>query len=66
MIERKVRTSPIRGTLCSVNVSKKSPAAIRGRAAFLEPEVRTVPESDCGQAILSKREKIRQVIGNNE
>lgn len=53
MIERKVRTSPIRGTLWSVKWSKKSHAAISGRAAFLDPEILTVPESDWGQAILS-------------
>jgi hypothetical protein len=58
IIERKVSTSPILGTLCSVKRSKKSPAAISGRAAFLEPEIWTVPESDWGQVILSKREKV--------
>lgn len=54
-----MRTSPIFGTLWSVKWSKKSPAAIRGSAAFLDPDIWTVPESDCGQDILSKGEKIR-------
>lgn len=53
MIERNVRTSPIFGTLCRVNLSKKSPAAISGRAAFFDPDIFTFPESDCGQDILS-------------
>ena len=53
IIERNVRTSPIFGTLWSVKWSKKSHAAISGRAAFLEPDIFTFPESDCGQDILS-------------
>lgn len=53
MIERNVRTSPIFGTLWRVKLSKKSHAAISGRAAFLEPEILTVPERDWGQVILS-------------
>lgn len=58
MIERNVRTSPIFGTLWRVKWSKKSHAARSGRAAFLEPEILTVPERDCGQVILSKGGKI--------
>ncbi len=49
MIERKVRTSPIRGTLWRVNFSKKRPQAIRGSAAFLEPDIFTIPERSWGQ-----------------
>jgi hypothetical protein len=48
MIERNVMTSPIRGTLWSVNFSKKSPQAMSGRAAFFDPDIDTVPESDWG------------------
>lgn len=44
MIERNVRTSPIRGTLWSVNFSKNNPQAISGSAAFLEPDIFTIPE----------------------
>jgi hypothetical protein len=36
-----------------VNLSKKSPKARSGRAAFLDPEISTVPERDWGQEILS-------------
>lgn len=44
MIERNVRTSPIRGTLWRVNFSKNSPQAMSGRVAFLDPDISTVPE----------------------
>ncbi len=49
MIERKVKTSPIRGTLWSVNFSKKRPQAMSGRVAFLDPDISTIPERSWGQ-----------------
>lgn len=49
IIERKVRTSPIRGTLWSVKVSKKSPQAMSGSAAFFDPDIETTPDKSWGQ-----------------
>jgi hypothetical protein len=53
MMERKVITSPILGTLWRVNFSKKSPHAMRGRAAFFEPDMATVQFRSWGQESLS-------------
>lgn len=58
MILINVKTSPILGTLWRVKWSKKRPTAIRGSAAFFEPDIWTVPESDCGQDILSKGDRV--------
>ena len=55
IIDRNVSTSQILGTLWSVKVSKKSPTAMSGSAAFLDPDIWTVPERFWGQVILSKR-----------
>ena len=53
IISKNVMTSPIFGTLWRVYSSKKSPQAISGSAAFLEPEIKTSPEVCCGQWIVS-------------
>jgi hypothetical protein len=53
MIDKKVSTSPILGTLCSVNLLKNNPQAIRGRAAFFEPDISTVPDKSWGHWIES-------------
>jgi hypothetical protein len=49
MIDRNVRTSPIRGTLWSVKVSKKSPQAMSGSAAFFDHDIETIPDKSWGQ-----------------
>ncbi len=53
MISIKVKISPIRGTFSRRAVVWKSAAAMSGRAAFLDHDVRTVPERDCGPVIWS-------------
>lgn len=49
IIERKVNTSQILGTLWRVNFSKNSPHAMSGSAAFFEPDISTIPERSWGQ-----------------
>lgn len=55
IMERNVKTSPIRGTFSRVNFWKNRPQAMRGSAAFLDQDISTTQERSCGQRIESIR-----------
>lgn len=55
IISMKVNISPIRGTFSRCAVLWNKQAAMRGRAAFLDPDIFTLHERDWGQLIESMR-----------